>query len=343
MISLLKNSLSSRQSCSFLLVGPQFCGKSTLLRSVLSGGLGEEVASVWLRGSFFRDDSSALAELERPIMAADQEEFHFDSDFDRFKRHLSASASFLVVVLEEFEQFCIRPQKQSFLYSLFSCVHENSAPLIVVGESARQNCLELLEKRVKSRFSNRVFRLESFASVDSFKAEILPTGHGDPAIDHLVSDEFRCDRSVERAKNLIFESEFMGQQVIQNRSSPENDWLWKILSELSDFELAFVLVAKRMKETRRKLTFESIYGELRFRLMVSEGTAPSRDFFLSCFEGVLFYGIFKFSQFGNQWKRHKLAKDFRRLDFTIPILLFTATIERFGKSSIPRAISKILY
>lgn len=64
----------------------------------------------------------------------------------------------VVFVLDHFDLFCAHP-KQTLLYNLFDVVQSAPAPLCVLGLTCRQDVLELLEKRVKSRFSHRQISL----------------------------------------------------------------------------------------------------------------------------------------------------------------------------------------
>jgi hypothetical protein len=57
-----------------------------------------------------------------------------------------------VFVLEEFDLFASRRQKQTLLYNLLDALQTSGICAGVVGVSVRQDVMELLEKRVKSRF-----------------------------------------------------------------------------------------------------------------------------------------------------------------------------------------------
>lgn len=64
----------------------------------------------------------------------------------------------VIFILDHFDLFCSHP-KQALLYNLFDIVQSAQAPLCVIGLTCRQDVLELLEKRVKSRFSHRQISL----------------------------------------------------------------------------------------------------------------------------------------------------------------------------------------
>merc|ERR1719272_24432 len=60
----------------------------------------------------------------------------------------------LVVVLEQFEHFCTR-QRQTLLYNLFDVAQTAGVDVCIVGTSSKMNVIDMLEKRIRSRFSMR--------------------------------------------------------------------------------------------------------------------------------------------------------------------------------------------
>ncbi|KAG9078037.1 hypothetical protein FS749_010007 [Ceratobasidium sp. UAMH 11750] len=78
----------------------------------------------------------------------------------------------VVVVLDAFDLFA-EHARQALLYCLLDTVQscragEGSRGLAVVGVTSRIDCLTMLEKRVKSRFSHRIIRISPPASLDSY-------------------------------------------------------------------------------------------------------------------------------------------------------------------------------
>jgi origin recognition complex subunit 4 len=76
----------------------------------------------------------------------------------------------VVVVLDAFDLFAQHP-RQALLYCLLDTVQSCRAGagrsgLLVVGMTTKVNCVNLLEKRVKSRFSQRVLRVPSLTGLD---------------------------------------------------------------------------------------------------------------------------------------------------------------------------------
>lgn len=72
----------------------------------------------------------------------------------------------VVFILEEFDLFCAH-HNQTLLYNLFDVSQSAQAPICVLGVTCRLDVVELLEKRVKSRFSHR--QVFIFPNSDNFK------------------------------------------------------------------------------------------------------------------------------------------------------------------------------
>lgn len=64
----------------------------------------------------------------------------------------------VVFVIDEFDMFATHP-RQTLLYNLFDIAQSRKAPIAVLGCTTRLDVVEMLEKRVKSRFSHRYIYL----------------------------------------------------------------------------------------------------------------------------------------------------------------------------------------
>jgi origin recognition complex subunit 4 len=78
----------------------------------------------------------------------------------------------VVVVLDAFDLFASHP-RQALLYCLLdtvqSCrVGSDRHGLLVVGVSCVVNCVNLLEKRVKSRFSHRILKIANPSTIEEY-------------------------------------------------------------------------------------------------------------------------------------------------------------------------------
>ncbi|KAJ1954245.1 origin recognition complex subunit 4 [Dipsacomyces acuminosporus] len=73
----------------------------------------------------------------------------------------------VLFILEEFDLLAQHP-KQSLLYTLFDIAQSQQTPIAVLGVTARIDVMDLLEKRVKSRFSHRQIYVQSPQSLADF-------------------------------------------------------------------------------------------------------------------------------------------------------------------------------
>ncbi|KAJ3073539.1 origin recognition complex subunit 4 [Podochytrium sp. JEL0797] len=156
------SSIVKGESNSVLLLGPRKSGKTTMIRKALAKFPSDKFVTVWLDGFFQTSDNLAVKEIVRQLQLEAQMEcakptsvseclkFVIDTLQSGTKENIP-----VVFVLEEFDLFALHP-KQSLLYTLFDIAQTCVNPVFVIGASQRQDTIELLEKRVKSRFSHRV-------------------------------------------------------------------------------------------------------------------------------------------------------------------------------------------
>ncbi|RVE53623.1 hypothetical protein evm_001764 [Chilo suppressalis] len=177
---LIKRSIVSGESHSALMIGPRGCGKTTLLNSVLSQiskevDVTNDAIIVKLNGLIHHDDKIALKSITAQMKL---ENSVGDRVFGTFAENLSFLLSCLqsgedrqcrsmVFILEEFDMFCHSGRTQTLLYNLFDITHSKQAPMFVLGVTNRIDVMELLEKRVKSRFSHRHIYLFPYEDLEA--------------------------------------------------------------------------------------------------------------------------------------------------------------------------------
>ncbi|KAF8567248.1 hypothetical protein P879_03402 [Paragonimus westermani] len=175
------------ESTSLLILGRRGAGKKRLLIQALKNAkkdanVGENLLEVHLNGLIHTDDRSALRSMaqqlhrEALLDSCPTESSTSGSDVLKsqpFSQQLqwfldglragNGSSKSLLIILQEFDLFALH-RNQILLYNLFDCCQCNETPVCVIGLSCRLDIMELLEKRVKSRFSHRQIHLVSIAS-----------------------------------------------------------------------------------------------------------------------------------------------------------------------------------
>ncbi|KPJ10884.1 Origin recognition complex subunit 4 [Papilio machaon] len=139
---------------------------------------------VKLNGLLHQDDKIALKSITAQMQL---ENAVGDRVFGTFAENLSfllsclqsgadRSCKSMVFILEEFDLFCHSGRTQTLLYNLFDITHNKQAPMCVLGITNRLDVMEMLEKRVKSRFSHRhifIFPNDNIKSVDNYKVRLI--------------------------------------------------------------------------------------------------------------------------------------------------------------------------
>ncbi|KAJ1549577.1 origin recognition complex subunit 4, partial [Cladochytrium tenue] len=173
------------ESNSALVFGPRYGGKSALLRSVLATARDSMAVpassrsapfyEIWLNGLFQTDDKQAVKEIARQLHVNLEEEYVGAKSIAEclgqilFTLQSGSKENVPVVfVIKEFDLFAAHT-KQSLLYNLFDVAQMCGSPILVMGLTTRMDAVNLLEKRVKSRFSHRAIFMQRSRSADDYK------------------------------------------------------------------------------------------------------------------------------------------------------------------------------
>ncbi|KAI4467429.1 origin recognition complex subunit 4 [Holotrichia oblita] len=165
--SLLEKAVENGESNSALLIGQRGAGKTTLINTILKKlneevNVAENAFIVKLHGLIHTDDRLALKGITSQMNlenAVDGKVFGSFAENLAFllaclKTGQQESTKSVIIILEEFDLFCGH-HNQTLLYNLFDVSQSAQTPLCVIGITCRLDVIELLEKRVKSRFSHR--------------------------------------------------------------------------------------------------------------------------------------------------------------------------------------------
>ncbi|KAH7657195.1 origin recognition complex subunit 4 protein [Dioscorea alata] len=160
---LISTSIAEGCNNSVLLLGPRGSGKISVVELVLadlSAEYPDMLSVIRLNGLLHSDDNCGLKEIARQLclehqllfskMASSDDNSQFMLDM---LRECGLAHKTLIFLLDEFDLFA--QGKQRLLYSLLDAMQTLSSQAVAIGVSCRLDADQLLEKRVRSRFSHR--------------------------------------------------------------------------------------------------------------------------------------------------------------------------------------------
>ncbi|XP_043850776.1 origin recognition complex subunit 4 isoform X1 [Dromiciops gliroides] len=225
LIELLKRTAVHGESNSALIIGPRGSGKTMKgIREILNQALEElmeikqvreNVLQVHLNGLLQTNDKIALKEITKQLCL---ENVVGDKVFGTFAENLSfllealkkgdrSSSCPVIFILDEFDLFA-HHKNQTLLYNLFDISQSAQTPVAVIGLTCRLDILELLEKRVKSRFSHRQIHLMNSFSfsqyVKIFKEQLtLPEEFPDKHFTEKWNETVQCLSEDKNVKEVL--------------------------------------------------------------------------------------------------------------------------------------------
>ncbi|XP_043850778.1 origin recognition complex subunit 4 isoform X2 [Dromiciops gliroides] len=220
LIELLKRTAVHGESNSALIIGPRGSGKTMILNQALEElmeikQVRENVLQVHLNGLLQTNDKIALKEITKQLCL---ENVVGDKVFGTFAENLSfllealkkgdrSSSCPVIFILDEFDLFA-HHKNQTLLYNLFDISQSAQTPVAVIGLTCRLDILELLEKRVKSRFSHRQIHLMNSFSfsqyVKIFKEQLtLPEEFPDKHFTEKWNETVQCLSEDKNVKEVL--------------------------------------------------------------------------------------------------------------------------------------------
>ncbi|KAJ2443164.1 origin recognition complex subunit 4 [Coemansia sp. RSA 2440] len=320
--ALLSQTALNNEGNSALILGPRGSGKTSLVQRALSmlshTNTNKAYHIVHLNGFVHTTDHIALRDIARQLLITqDLEHVLIGSFADAFTYILnllrsddeSTAIPPVIFVLEEFDLLAQHP-KQSLLYTLFDIAQSQQTPIAVLGVTARIDVLDLLEKRVKSRFSHRQIYVHNMASVEEFvqiarEALCIDSSTVSEAfaqqfnkriediltsstVSQHIEDIFEFGKDVRmllRAFTLAV-SQISIDNPLLNASTVESQFAltntsakMKILSSISLLELCLIIAMRSLTQLDiSKYNFEMVYDEYktfmsRHMMAVSAGGA----------------------------------------------------------------------
>ena len=201
---------------SMLIIGSRGTGKTTLIETVisdLSASHQDGFHVVRLNGFFHTDDKLALREIWRQLgreMDVENDDLggsrssyadtltsllalltHSASSEDDDQPTTRKSKS-IIFILDEFHLFTTHP-RQTLLYNLFDTAQSHAAPICVFGLTTNLAVPDALEKRVKSRFSQRYVHLSLPRTFTDFEEICLKALQYHPSHADLLKKNGKSD------------------------------------------------------------------------------------------------------------------------------------------------------
>lgn len=305
LLDLLRRTATSGESNSVLVIGPRGSGKSKLIKHViaellLDDHIRENLLQVHLNGLLQTDDRIALAEITRQLKL---ENTLGDKVFGSFSETLQfllealksgdQSSKPILFLLDEFDLFA-HHKNQTLLYNLFDVAQSAQAPICVVGITCRLDVIELLEKRVKSRFSHRQIHLfnsqtfEDFIVIfkkllcldvnfpdqkfaDSWNLQVEQLAR-DPTITDILRQQFEFTKDVRALQQLLMypvcqlsemSPSLSVSDFVESRKLITMDSKSAMLHGVSILELCLIIAMKHLTEIYEgePFNFEMVYSE----------------------------------------------------------------------------------
>lgn len=145
-------------SDSLIITGKSGCGKTTLVDKAVrsftrtSKDNGPEISVIKLNGYINTSDASTIQSIGSKLGLEHSrtiKEIIDEVQSDKWDKKI-------IIVLDEFDQFCRK--QQSLLYNLFH-LNQNANHVCLIGITTDLDCMESLEKRVRSRLNARNIEL----------------------------------------------------------------------------------------------------------------------------------------------------------------------------------------
>uniref|UniRef100_A0A8C0Z3R4 Origin recognition complex subunit 4 n=1 Tax=Canis lupus familiaris TaxID=9615 RepID=A0A8C0Z3R4_CANLF len=277
LIELLKRTAIYGESNSVLIIGPRGSGKTMLINHALKElmeveEVSENVLQVHLNGLLQINDKIALKEITRQL---NLENVVGDKVFGSFAENLSfllealkkgdrSSSCPVIFILDEFDLFT-HHKNQTLLYNLFDISQSAQTPLAVIGLTCRLDILELLEKRVKSRFSHRQIHLmNSFGFpqyLKIFKEQLsLPAEFPDK----LFSEKWNENVQMLALNRVTTSHPFMtAADLMEANQLCSMDSKANIVHGLSVLEICLIIAMKHLNDIYEEepFNFQMVYNE----------------------------------------------------------------------------------
>jgi len=333
LMELVSRTVEKGESNSLLVLGPRGVGKTALVSHVMRKAAAipswrDNAVRVELSGLIQTDDKLALRDITKQLKL---ENVVGDRVFGSFAEHLSfllaslktgdsTASKPIVFILDHFECFCSH-KNQTLLYNLFDVAQSKAVPITVIGVSSEIDVTELLEKRVKSRFSHRhlyiwpVSKLEEYLDIVSWMLRL--TGDQfvswNENIQKLIESKgfkklmeqkvFAVDKSLRHLKQVLHGAVVRmvqtGDTLLQLNhldtgvdlgGNLETNSMIDLIRDLSVTEICILIAIKHLEDIYdgEPFNFEMMYHEfVKFKRRKFSTLPDDRSVLSKCWENLL--------------------------------------------------------
>jgi len=367
LLDMLKRTVDKGESNSLLVLGPRGVGKSALVREVMRQAQEEpnwrdNAVPVLLHGHVQTDDRIALRDITKQLGL---ENVVGNKVFGSFAEHLSfllaslntgdsSTSKPIVFILDEFDSFCSH-KNQTLLYNLFDVCQSRAVPICVLGISSQIDVTELLEKRVKSRFSHRHLymwplvdaksHLEMAVTLLTLPSDVSNIWNSDieqlfntSAVKKLFNGLYNVDKSFSKLKQflywaVLFMAKSQSSQLEYNHleTAKASCFLMDASNSLTDqvldlpiLELCILIAIKHLSQIydNEPFNFEMVYHELvKFKRRKMPSMTEERSVITKSWENLVSLELVQpkgKSTLGDQFSLHQATLP------TLPDVLTTA-------------------
>jgi len=331
LLEMFNRTVDKGESNSLLVLGPRGVGKSALVEHVLrTAGSSkiwrDNVVVVKLSGHIQVDDKLALRDITKQL---NLENVVGDKVFGSFAEHLSfllaslktgdSSSKPIIFILDHFESFCSH-KNQTLLYNLFDVAQSRAVPITVLGVSSSIDVTELLEKRVKSRFSHRHLYIWPIDNIDQYIKTLdwLLKLKGDEfkswnssvnsflenkAVRKVIQQKvWAVNNSFRHMKQVFFQAcvemirsgnlqlNLQHLETVADFGTQESNSLTSQLRDLSVTELCLLIAIKHLEQIydNEPFNFEMVYHEfVKFKRRKYSMLTDDRSVITKCWENLI--------------------------------------------------------
>ncbi|XP_053211649.1 uncharacterized protein LOC128395269 [Panonychus citri] len=339
--NVIKTTIESGESESVIIFGPSGSGKSCLLEATLSKlNIGESTRRSYiirLDGLIHTTDALALSVigkvLEIELTNSSQIGLALQDKISSVTRKKT-----FIFILNHIDVFCRR--QQTLLYTLFDAIH-NVNGLCLVGLTAKTDCTDYLEKRVRSRILYKTIVLttpfKSYKDYYDYVNNYLEGAIEADLLKSLVSWQYKKSATPGSMKKFLLDLLYNYENLKIHKNQLTKDHKIDRLESITYLELAIIcLVAKRLNQTKKQ-TFRPIEIHQLLGDIPSQITS-SKDLFLHVLSRLIDYGLVNIN---NNQRSNSYISDWSSLSLNVEMEQIK-TVIRLRQAELPTNFNKVL-